>query len=120
MKRLALVIAACLALSSAVAAAPIELKRGVGVHDWLNWAPLAADGSYLWPPYRDTDEWLSGARPLSDWPAGDQFERIRAMGFDFIRLSVDPGPLLASDGRPGSRWCSTCTASARCRNMVWR
>ena len=98
MKRLASFLAACLALSSAVAAAPIELKRGVGVHDWLNWAPLAADGSYLWPPYRDTDEWLSGARPLSDWPAGDQFERIRAMGFDFIRLSVDPGPLLASEG----------------------
>ncbi len=98
MKRLALVVAACLALSGAAAAAPIALQRGVGVHDWLNWAPLAADGSYRWPPYRDTDEWLSGARPLSDWPAGDQFERMHAMGFDFIRLSVDPGPLLASEG----------------------
>ena len=27
------------------------------------------------------------------------FERIKAMGFDFVRLSVDPGPLLAADGR---------------------
>lgn len=98
MKRLARVAAACLALTGAVAAAPIALQRGVGVHDWLNWAPLAADGSYRWPPYRDEDEWLSGARPLSDWPEGSQFERIRAMGFDFIRLSVDPGPLLASEG----------------------
>lgn len=98
MKRLALVVAACLIASSAVTAAPIALQRGVGVHDWLNWAPLAADGSYRWPPYRDEDEWLSGARPLSDWPEGDQFERIRAMDFDFIRLSVDPGPLLASEG----------------------
>lgn len=97
MKRLAWVFAACLALMSAAAAAPIELKRGVGVHDWLNWAPLDADGTYRWPPYRDQSEWLSGARPLSDWPDGGQFARIRAMGFDFIRLSVDPGPLLASE-----------------------
>jgi endoglucanase len=98
MKRLVLLVAACLALTSIAAAAPIALKRGVGVHDWLNWAPLDADGSYRWPPYRDQDEWLSGARPLDDWPEGDQFERIRAMGFDFVRLSVDPGPLLASEG----------------------
>lgn len=98
MKRLVSVFAACLALMSAAAAAPIELKRGVGVHEWLNWAPLDADGTYRWPPYRDQNEWLSGARPLSDWPGGGQFERIQAMGFDFIRLSVDPGPLLASEG----------------------
>ena len=98
MKRLALVATACLALISTAVAAPIELKRGVGVHDWLNWAPLNEDGTYRWPPYRDESEWLSGARPISDWPAGDQFTRIRAMGFDFIRLSVDPGPLLASEG----------------------
>ena len=98
MKRLVLLVAACLALTSIAAAAPIALKRGVGVHDWLNWAPLDADGSYRWPPYRDQDEWLSGARPLDDWPEGDQFKRIRAMGFDFVRLSVDPGPLLASEG----------------------
>ncbi|HTO27379.1 MAG TPA: cellulase family glycosylhydrolase [Devosia sp.] len=98
MKRLAVVAVACLALISAAVAAPIELKRGVGVHDWLNWAPLNDDGTYRWPPYRDESEWLAGARPLSDWPEGDQFTRIRAMGFDFVRLSVDPGPLVASIG----------------------
>jgi endoglucanase len=98
MKRLALVLAASLALMGVAVAAPIELKRGVGVHEWLNWAPLDGNGSYRWPPYRNQDEWLSGARPLSDWPEGDEFARIAAMGFDFIRLSVDPGPLLASQG----------------------
>ena len=98
MKRLALLATVSLALTSVAVAAPIELERGVGVHDWLNWAPLNEDGTYRWPPYRDEEEWLSGARPLSDWPEGDQFERIRAMGFDFIRLSVDPGPLVASTG----------------------
>jgi endoglucanase len=98
MKRRVWVAIACLALTSAAIAAPIELRRGVGMHDWLNWSPLNEDGTYRWPPYRDEAEWLAGARPLSDWPEGDQFTRIRAMGFDFIRLSVDPGPLAASAG----------------------
>lgn len=79
-------------------AAPLALHRGVGVHEWLNWAPLDATGAYRQPPYRGIAEWLSGARPLSDWPPGDPFAQIRAMGFDFVRLSVDPGPLLASTG----------------------
>ncbi|ESX63560.1 hypothetical protein X760_01665 [Mesorhizobium sp. LSHC422A00] len=79
-------------------AAPIPLERGVGVHEWLNWSPVEKDGSYKWPPYRSEKEWLAGGRPLTDWPDGDQFDRIRSMGFDFVRLSVDPGPLLASEG----------------------
>ncbi len=79
-------------------AAVLPLKHGVGLHEWLNWSPLTADKSYRWPPYRSEAEWLAADRPLSDWPPGDQFKRIRALGFDFVRLSVDPGPLLASDG----------------------
>jgi hypothetical protein len=79
-------------------AEPIALNRGVAVHDWLNWSPLADAGTYRWPPYRTEAEWLSGSRPLSDWPVGSQFARIKTLGFDFVRLSVDPGPLLASEG----------------------
>ena len=82
----------------AAQASSLDLHRGVGVHEWLNWSPLAPDGSYQWPPYRSEMDWLTGARALSDWPKGDQFERIHAMGFDFIRLSVDPGPLVDSEG----------------------
>ena len=90
---------AVLMLSSATAlAAPLALHRGVGLHEWLNWSPLAADGSYRWPPYRSEAEWLSQYRPLSDWPKGDELARIRSLGFDFIRLTVDPGPLLATEG----------------------
>lgn len=94
---------AILALIAALAAAPImaaplELHRGVAVHEWLNWSPLEADGSYRWPPYRTEEEWLAGARPLSDWAVGDTFELIGSLGFDFVRLTVDPGPLLATDG----------------------
>ena len=92
-------LATVLALgTSAALSAPLPLKRGVNVHDLLNWSPLNADGSYRQPPYRTVDEWLSAYRPLSDWPGGDEFVRIRALGFDFVRMTVDPGPLLANGG----------------------
>lgn len=85
-------------LCGGVEAAPLPLAHGVGVHEWLNWSPLEPDGSYRWPPYRSQEEWLTGSRPLSDWPTGDELERIAGLSFDFIRLTVDPGPLLDSDG----------------------
>jgi hypothetical protein len=84
--------------AGAAHAAPLELHRGVGLHEWLNWAPLASDGSYRWPPYDTVAEWLTRYRPLSDWPEGDPFVAIKSLGFDFVRLTVDPGPLLDSDG----------------------
>ncbi len=93
--RLALALAAAL-LATPAAAAPLELHRGVAVHEWLNWSPLEPDGSYRWPPYRTQEDWLAGARP--GWAAGDPFELIRSLGFDFVRLTVDPGPLLATGG----------------------
>lgn len=94
---------AILALSAALAAppamaAPLELHRGVAVHEWLNWSPLEPDGRYRWPPYQTQEEWLTRDRPGSDWAAGDTFELIRSLGFDFIRLTVDPGPLLSTSG----------------------
>ncbi|MES0021809.1 MULTISPECIES: cellulase family glycosylhydrolase [unclassified Mesorhizobium] len=98
MRKVVYVIACALGMALSAEAAPIPLERGVGVHEWLNWSPVEKDGSYKWPPYRSEKEWLAGGRPLTDWPDGDQFDRIRSMGFDFVRLSVDPGPLLASEG----------------------
>ncbi|WP_292627246.1 glycoside hydrolase family 5 protein [Mesorhizobium sp.] len=97
MIRTAFVAAWMLGMAIAANAAPIPLQRGVGVHEWLNWSPVEDDGSYRWPPYRSEQEWRAGHGPLTDWP-GDAFARIRSMGFDFVRLSVDPGPLLASRG----------------------
>jgi hypothetical protein len=76
------------AARSYASAGPIALKRGVSIHEWLNWAPLAPSGDYKWPPYQD----------LKDWGSLRDFEKIKAMGLDFVRLSVDPGPLLAADG----------------------
>lgn len=90
-----------LALASAhmPRAEAIELKRGIGVHEWLNWAPLDDTGlHYRKPLYQTVDQWRTRYRELGDWPEGDEFARIRRMGFDFIRLTVDPGPLLDKDG----------------------
>ena len=97
MRRL-LIALLLLVLFPVTAEAALPLHRGVAIHEWLNWAPLAEDGSYRWPPYRSVADWLSASRPAPDWPKGNQFARIRAMGFDFVRLSVDPGPLLATNG----------------------
>lgn len=97
MRRLLLSLLALMS-AGAANAAPLELHRGVGLHEWLNWAPLATDGSYRWPPYDSVEEWLIRYRPMSEWPAGDPFAAIKALGFDFVRLTVDPGPLLDSEG----------------------
>jgi endoglucanase len=97
MRLLAATIVAFL-FAGAAQAEPPALHRGVGLHQWLNWSPLEADGSYRWPPYRSLEEWLGRDRSRSDWPSGDPLAAVRALGFDFVRLSVDPGPLLASEG----------------------
>lgn len=88
-----------LATATTLQAAPLQLGRGVGLHGWLNWSPVEKDQTYRRPPYRTVEQWLSSERPLSDWPKGDPFTRIRALGFDFVRLTVDPGPLLAGGGK---------------------
>lgn len=98
MRRAVYAVACLFGLIGGAMAEPVALRRGVGVHEWLNWSPLAKDGSYAWPPYRSERDWLSGSRPLADWSGQDPFALIRSLGFDFVRLSVDPGPLLASDG----------------------
>lgn len=93
--RLIAALFSLLVVATPLQAAPLQLGRGVGLHEWLNWSPVTEDRAYRRPPYRTVEQWLSGERPLSDWPAGDPFARIRALGFDFVRLTVDPGPLLA-------------------------
>jgi endoglucanase len=65
---------------------PIALKRGVSIHEWRNWSPLTDGGDYRWPPYRN----------LRNGASERDFARIKELGFDFVRLSVDPGPLLAT------------------------
>lgn len=98
----------------ALGAEALELKRGVGVHEWLNWAPLDDSGQqYRKPLYQTVDQWRSRYRDLSDWPEGDELARIRDMGFDFIRLTVDPGPLLDKDGADRAEGLAVLEQSVR-------
>ncbi|KJC40830.1 hypothetical protein UP09_22265 [Bradyrhizobium sp. LTSP885] len=63
-------------------------RRGIGVSHALGWADVDAAGSYGDAPF-------SAPRFRFD---AEQRRAIRAAGFDFVRLVVDVGPFLLSDG----------------------
>ena len=65
---------------------PLALHRGVNVQVWQNGTALNPGGDRGRPPER------------AQWGSASDFEQIRALGFDFVRLPVDPGPLLLADG----------------------
>lgn len=61
------------------------LRRGVGVHNVLNSANVNVAGTaYTWPPFSGPDHELSK----------DIIRQVKDAGFDFVRLTVDPGPFL--------------------------
>jgi endoglucanase len=62
----------------------------------LNWPALEVDANgsrYVWPPFA-ADVYVLRAEDLT---------RVRALGFDFIRLTVDPGLWIAEGARRGDR-----------------
>lgn len=91
-RRAALAGAASLALpgGAIAAAAPIRLRRGVNAWPWFSLTKEypAPRTDYAFPPFQDQ-------RPV---PRGEDLRRLRRVGFDFIRLPVDPGPYLAFAG----------------------
>jgi hypothetical protein len=86
------------ALASAVAAsarpvrgedrAPLRLRRGVNVWPWFSLTREFPSPriDYDWPPFQP-------GRPT---PTQEDLRRLREIGFDFIRIPVDPGPFLAA------------------------
>jgi hypothetical protein len=66
------------------------LRRGLGVHHAMNWAKLNSPSAttYLYPAFADNGHRLD-VREL--WT-------ILRAGFDFVRLTVDPGPFLQFKG----------------------
>ena len=65
-------------------------RRGVGVHRLLNWASIspADPTSYTWPPFASSEHVVSDVL----------IARVATAGFDFVRLTVDPGPFLQMAG----------------------
>ncbi len=69
-----------------------SFRRGIAIHSLLNWGhrrPVNpghyADDPFAGPEHRLPDALLAN---------------VAAAGFDFVRLTLDPGPFLDLDGRP--------------------
>jgi hypothetical protein len=86
---LALLAAAMASIAPAAAQGDIAFRRGVSIHDAMNWATMdAAKKHYVYPPFSDA------THPLT----ADELTVIKNAGFDFIRLTIDPGPFLQFQG----------------------
>lgn len=75
---------------SGPARAPL-LRRGVNFHHPLNWPETTTRNGrrdYVWPPF------ANDVHKTSD----DELRRLKALGFDFIRVTVDPSILIVSEG----------------------
>ncbi len=68
----------------------LTLRRGVAIHNMMNWARINPPPStkYAWPPFNGHQFELPDSEILV----------IRQAGFDFVRLTVDPGPFLQFEG----------------------
>jgi endoglucanase len=70
---------------------PKLFQRGVAIHNMMNWARVEPSDPrrYAWPPF-------SGAA----YETSDLLLRnVASAGFDFVRLTVDPGPFLQFSGK---------------------
>ena len=65
-------------------------RKGVSIHNRLNWGKVEAEGSsrYRWPPFETPAHVL---KP-------ELVSGIKAAGFDFVRLTIDPGVFLFFTG----------------------
>jgi len=91
--RRAALLGAAAALGAAIAPAtatpaPLTLKRGVNAFPWfaLTREFPAPRKDYDWPPFQ----------PERPTPSARDLARLRAIGLDFLRIPVDPGPFLAA------------------------
>lgn len=80
-------------LAGTAQAEPISLQRGVNTTLWLEWPSI---GQMLGDP-AILESFPDVRRDVT--PA--MYESLRAQGFDFVRMPVDPGPLVAFG--PGDR-----------------
>jgi Cellulase (glycosyl hydrolase family 5) len=64
-----------------------RFRRGINVWPWFSLTKEypAPRTDYPWPPFQEQ-------RPI---PTKTDLRRLRAAGFDFIRIPVDPGPFLS-------------------------
>ncbi|WP_267356472.1 MULTISPECIES: cellulase family glycosylhydrolase [unclassified Methylobacterium] len=78
------------AMPARSAVAPIPLRRGIALWPWFSLTTEypAPRIDYAWPPFQ-------ADRPV---PTQADLMRLAALGFDFARLPLDPGPFVAFTG----------------------
>src|SRR6202045_1894825 len=66
-----------------------EFRRGIAVPHVMAWAPIepAPPRSFVFPPFTQAPKALTA-----------EIRALRRVGFDFVRLAVDPGPFLQFKG----------------------
>jgi endoglucanase len=93
MTRFGLVLLFCLTVADAARAELSPFRRGVNFDIWIEWRSIAEmldDPAYL-ETYPD---WRREVTPT-------MYRVVAEEGFDFVRLPMDPGPLLAYGPGPG-------------------
>lgn len=65
-------------------------RRGVSIHNLMNWGEVDAGDKtrYRWPPFAT----------VSHQVQPQQYQNIVAAGFDFVRLTIDPGVFMQVTG----------------------
>lgn len=83
---------AALAVCAGFSASAIELRRGVNFELWQHWTSRSA---FVAADY-DRTNFPDWSKAITD----TQLARLRAQGFDFVRLNVDPSPFfwIEADG----------------------
>ena len=72
-----------------------RFRRGINTWPWFSLTKEypAPRTDYAWPPFQEQ-------RPV---PTRLDLQRLRAAGFDFVRIPVDPGPFLSFAGEQRTR-----------------
>ena len=80
-------------------------RRGVSIHNLLNWGEVEASDKtrYRFPPFSTPQHRL---KP-------EILDNVKKAGFDFIRLTVDPGPFLQFNGTQRDDLDKTLLAEVR-------
>ncbi|WP_170937243.1 MULTISPECIES: cellulase family glycosylhydrolase [Rhodomicrobium] len=68
--------------------APFKMARAINIAQWFTWPRYEAAGAIAWPPFKETP------RP----PSLAELQDLRRVGFDTVRLPVDPAPFFVFTG----------------------
>lgn len=85
-----LVAVSCVAtMLAGEAKAEFTIGRAINIAQWFTWPRYELPGAGIaWPPYKETP------RP----PNASELEALRRVGFDTVRLPVDPAPFMVFQG----------------------